>query len=423
MSIENEGRRIFTEQTRTILHSDLNSFYASVEMMLNPELRGKAVAVCGSTEDRHGIVLAKSDPAKRAGVKTGMVNWEAKRLCPELVVVHPTFGQYLKYSKLTREIYGRFTDKIEPFGMDECWLDLTGCGCGDGLAVAHKIREMVKAELGLTVSIGVSFNKIFAKLGSDLKKPDDVTEISVDNFREKIWGLPASELIYVGRSTTRKLAAYGIKTIGDIADAKPEFLKQLLGVVGLGLWTYASGNDVSRVMQEDYEVPIKSIGHGITCTEDLTESEQVWKVMLQLSQEIGHKLRQNDFLARGVQISVRDNDLSWKQYQAQLEVPSQSPMELARKGHWLFDKNYDWHKPIRSLTIRSINLIPKSQPLQLNLYDDPVRRQKRERVEDAVEDIRARFGNHAIYSACLMGDIKMPGPGIHEVNMPGMMFR
>ena len=409
--------------TRTILHSDLNSFYASVEIMLNPELRGKAVAVCGSTEDRHGIVLAKSELAKKAGIKTGMVNWEARRLCPELIVVHPTFGQYLKYSKLTREIYGRFTNRIEPFGMDECWLDLTGCGRGDGEDIANKIRETIKAELGLTVSIGVSFNKIFAKLGSDLKKPDATTVISESDYKEKIWPLPASELIYVGRSTTRKLAEYGIRTIGDIANATPEFLKRLLGVVGVGLWTYASGNDMSRVMQEDYEVPIKSIGHGITCTEDLTNNEEAWKVMLQLSQEIGHKLRQNDFLARGVMISIRDNSLNWKQYQALLEIATQSPTELARKGRYLFDKNYDWHAPVRSLTIRAINLIPKSQPVQQSLYDDPLRREKRERVEDAVEEIRARFGNHAIYSACLMGDLKMPGPGVHEVNMPGIMFQ
>jgi DNA polymerase-4 len=200
-------------ETRTILHSDLNSFYASVETMLNPELRGKAIAVCGSTEDRHGIVLAKSDLAKKAGVKTGMANWEAKRLCPELLVINPTFGQYLKYSKLTREIYGRFTDKVEPFGMDECWLDLTGCNCGDGSDAAEKIRITVKEELGLTVSIGVSFNKIFAKLGSDMKKPDAVTVISESDYKDKIWPLPASELIYVGRATTRKLALYGIRTI------------------------------------------------------------------------------------------------------------------------------------------------------------------------------------------------------------------
>ena len=410
-------------QSRTILHSDLNSFYASVEIMLDPKLRGKAVAVCGSTEDRHGIVLAKSDPAKKAGIKTGMVNWEAKRLCPELIVVHPTFGQYLKYSKLTREIYGRFTDKVEPFGMDECWLDLTGCKCRDGQEAAEKIRKTVHEELGLTVSIGVSFNKIFAKLGSDMKKPDAVTVIAESDYKEKIWPLPASELLYVGRSTTRKLAMYGIHTIGDIASASPEFLKRLLGVNGVGLWTYASGNDTSRVMDTDFEVPIKSIGHGITCMEDLVSSEEVFLVMLQLAQDIGHKLRDNDFMARGVQITVRDNGLAWKQYQAPLDVPTQLPMELARKARWLFDKNYDWHDPVRSVTVRAINLIPKSQPVQLNLYDDPVRREKHERMEDAVEDIRARFGKQAIYSACLMGERKMPGLGVHEVNLPGLMFQ
>ncbi len=410
--------------SRTILHSDLNSFYASVEIMLNPELRGKAVAVCGSTEDRHGIVLAKSEKAKKAGVKTGMANWEAKKLCPELIVVYPTFGQYLKYSKLAREIYQRFTDRVEPFGMDECWLDLTGCvGRADGKAVAEKIRAAIKEELGLTVSIGVSFNKIFAKLGSDLQKPDAVTVVDEENYREKIWPLPASELIYVGRATARKLAKYGIRTIGDIARASPDFLKQLLGVNGLAIWSFASGNDTSRVMHMDYKVPIKSIGHGITCTEDLADSEEAWKVMLQLSQDIGSKLRQNGFYARGVMVSVRDNKLSVEQYQTLLEVPTQSPMELARRARALFDERYDWHLPVRSLTVRAIHLIPNSQPVQTTLFDDPLRREKRDRLETAVEEIRERFGKGAIYNACLMGDIKMPGLGVHEVNLPGIMFQ
>ncbi|MEL4105640.1 DNA polymerase IV [Oscillospiraceae bacterium WX1] len=411
------------EQSRVILHSDLNSFYASVEIMLDPKLRGKAVAVCGSTEDRHGIVLAKSEKAKKAGIKTGMVNWEAKRLCPELIVLRPNFEQYLKYSKLTREIYARFTDKVEPFGMDECWLDLTGCRASTGAETAETIRRTVSAELGMTVSIGVSFNKIFAKLGSDMKKPDAVTVIGQEDFKEKVWPLPASELIYVGRATTKKLAAYGIRTIGDIAGASPDFLKRLLGVNGVALWTYATGSDTSRVMHEDFEVPIKSIGHGITCTEDLLSGEEVFLVMLQLVQDVGRKLRTNDFLARGVQITVKDNNLAWRQYQAPLDVPTQSLLELAQKGRWLFEKNYDWHLPVRAVTIRAINLIPKSQPVQLLLYDDPIRREKRERVEAAMYNIRERFGKGAIYAACLMENRKMPGLGVHEVNLPGMMFQ
>jgi DNA polymerase-4 len=411
--------------SRTILHSDLNSFYASVEMMLDPSLKGKAVAVCGSTEDRHGIVLAKSEKAKKAGIKTGMVNWEAKRLCPELIVLHPNYEQYVKYSKLTREIYQRFTDRVEPFGMDECWLDLTGCEkkCGSGSAAAETIRTMVRDELGMTVSIGVSFNKIFAKLGSDMKKPDAVTVIDETDYKNKIWPLPASELIYVGRATTKKLAMYGIHTIGEIANTSPDFLKRLFGVNGVALWRFASGLDDSRVMHMDFEVPVKSIGHGITCVTDLENSEEVWRVMLELSQDIGHKLRVHELFARGVQIMVRDNGLVCKQYQSQFEVATQSPMEIAKKARALFDANYDWHTPIRSITVRSINLIPAEQPRQLFIFDDLEKREKREKLERAVESIRERFGKHAVYSACLMGDLKMPGRGIHEVNLPGIMFQ
>lgn len=209
-----------------ILHSDLNSFYASVEMMLDPSLRGKAVAVCGSTEDRHGIVLAKSDLAKKAGIKTGMVNWEARQLCKDLIVVPPHYDQYLKYSKLTQAIYQRYTDLIEPFGMDECWLDVTGSNLyGSGKEIAEKIRKSCREELGLTVSIGVSYNKIFAKLGSDMKKPDAITEISRETFKEKVWPLDCSEMIYCGRATSAKLAKYGIHTIGEVAAAEPAFLK------------------------------------------------------------------------------------------------------------------------------------------------------------------------------------------------------
>ena len=211
-----------------ILHSDMNSFYASVEMLLDPKLRGKAVAVWGSTKERHGIVLAKSELAKKAGVKTGMVNWEARRLCRDLILVPPQYDEYLKFSKLAHQIYYRYTDQVEPYGMDENWLAVTHClhRFGTPLALAESIRKTIREELGLTVSIGVSFNKIFAKLGSDMKKPDAITVITRENFREKVWPLPASDLLYVGHSTNRKLAQYGIHTIGDLAATDPEYLKR-----------------------------------------------------------------------------------------------------------------------------------------------------------------------------------------------------
>ena len=326
---------------RAILHSDLNSFYASVEMMLDPSLKGKAVAVCGSTENRHGIVLAKSDLAKKAGVKTGMVNWEARSLCKNLIVVPPQYDQYLKYSKLTRSIYDRYTDQVEPFGMDECWLDITDSRTfGSPMQIAEQIRASVREELGLTVSIGVSFNKIFAKLGSDMKKPDAITEITPENFRDKVWPLHCSEMIYCGPATTRKLEGFGINTIGDVAHAEPGFLKSLLGVNGLALWSYANGTDQSRVMHRDFVSPIKSVGHGITCVADLVNEREVFNVMLELSQDVGHRLRIHELSARGVQVYVRGNDLFGSQYQCKLPLKTQLPSEIAAAGFRLFKERY-----------------------------------------------------------------------------------
>lgn len=410
---------------RVILHSDLNCFYASVEMMLNPALRGKAVAVCGATEDRHGIVLAKSEKAKKAGVKTGMVNWEARQLCKDLILVPPQYDEYLKYSKLTRAIYQRFTDQVEPYGMDECWLDLTGSQniCGDGMQAAETIRQTVKAELGLTVSVGVSYNKIFAKLGSDMKKPDAITEIRPDTFQEQVWPLPASELLYVGHATEKKLASYGIHTIGDIARTGPDFLHRLLGKNGLDLWRYAAGKDDARVMHKDFVSPVKSVGHGITCNADLENEEEVWKVMLELSQDIGRRLRMHELAATGVQISVRDNDLYSKQYQARLAHSTQSPLIIARKAREIFSLNYRWSNKVRAVTVRAINLVPQNEPQQIDLFTDVAYLDKLSRLGNAVEDIRRRFGKRAIFSACLLGDLKMPVDGRDKVRMPGMMYK
>ena len=411
--------------SRAILHSDLNCFYASVEMMLDPRLRGKAVAVCGCTEDRHGIVLAKSELAKKAGIKTGMVNWEAQRLCKDLIVVPPQYDQYLKYSKLTQAIYSRYTDLIEPFGMDECWLDVSGSGnaCGNPMTIAESIRNTVREELGLTVSIGVSYNKIFAKLGSDMKKPDAITEITEESFREKIWGLPCSELIYCGSATTKKLDRMGIRTIGQLAQADPRYLQNALGVNGYALWTYANGNDTSRVMHRDFVSPVKSVGHGITCNADLVNEDEVWKVMLSLTQDIGHRLRLHGLSARGVQISVRGNDLFGSQYQTKLPFKTQLPSEIAQAAFLLFKGNYGWRTHVRAVTVRAIDLVPVNATEQLSLFNDNERRERRERLEDCVEEIRGRFGKDSLTYCALLGDLKIPGDGREKVKMPGMMYR
>ena len=409
---------------RDILHSDLNCFYASVEMLLDPSLRGKAVAVCGSTEERHGIVLAKSELAKKAGVKTGMVNWEARQRCPNLIVVPPQYDEYLKFSALTRAIYNRFTDRVEPYGMDECWLDVTGSHYmyGSSMDIAETIRRTVKEELGLTVSIGVSYNKIFAKLGSDMKKPDAITEIAPEDMESKVWPLPASDLLYVGRATDAKFAKYGIRTIGDIAHTDPQFLKRLLGVNGLALWRYASGLDDARVMPADFVSPIKSVGHGITCVADLENEEEVYRVMLELAQDVGHRLRVHDLSARGVQIFVRGNDLYGQQYQCKLEMKTQLPSEIANAGFKLFHDRYTWPNKVRAVCIRAIDLVPKDDATQLNLFVDTARLMRRERLQDAVEDCRRRFGKRAITYATLLGDLKMPDDGRDKVRMPGMMY-
>ena len=410
---------------RTILHSDMNCFYASVEMMLDPSLRGKAVAVCGSTENRHGIILAKSELAKKAGVKTGMVNWEARQRCPDLIMVKPQYEQYLKYSELARNIYQRYTDQVEPYGMDECWLDVGGSRsvCGSGMEIAESIRQTVKEELGLTVSIGVSFNKMFAKLGSDMKKPDAITEIRKDEFKEKIWPLPASDLLFVGRATTAKLEKYGINTIGGIANADPQFLKRLLGVNGLGLWRSAAGLDDSPVMHKDFVFPIKSVGHGITCTADLENEDEVWKVMLELSQDIGHRLRIHKLKASGVQISIRSNDFGFRQYQAHLTLATQSPSIIAHKAIQIFRDNYHWIMPVRAVTVRAINLRPKNEPEQIDLFTDMRQLERLDRLDDCIEDIRRRFGKRAVFQACLLGDLKMPFDNRDKVVMPGVMGR
>lgn len=408
---------------RAILHSDLNSYYASVEMMLNPSLRGKAVAVCGSTENRHGIVLAKSELAKMAGVKTGMVNWEAKRCCPNLIMVQPNFEQYIKYSALARNIYGRYTDQIEPYGMDECWLDITGSSMGSPLAIAESIRETIKNELGLTVSIGVSFTKIFAKLGSDLKKPDAITCITPESYRKQIWALPASDLLYVGRATTEKLHKHGIETIGGIAQCDKMLLKSWLGINGIKLWEFANGVDDSRVRPFDYEPVAKSVGHGITCTADLENSNEVLQVLFELAQGVSRRLRQAELIATRVQLYIRDCNLNYHQFQCKLPYPTQSWREMVNCAMVLFRLRYTWQYPIRAVTIRAVDLISASMPQQLDLFGEHEKRKRNDNLEIAIEDIQRRFGRDAIRLASSMNGLKVQKDKSHEqLTMPAAMY-
>ena len=397
----------------------MNNFYASVECMLDPVLKKYPVAVCGSVEERHGIVLAKNYAAKAFGIKTGDAVWQAKQKCRNLVVVPPHFEEYIKYSKLARNVYLRYTDQVEPYGMDECWLDISGTDYtfGSPEKVANDIRETIKFELGLTISVGVSFNKIFAKLGSDMKKPDAVTVIPKDTFRDKIWGLPAADLLGVGRATQRVLDSYCIRTIGDLAKTDPDFLNRRLGKNGIALWQYANGNDRSRVMNADFISPVKSVGHGITTIEDLESDEQVWPVFLELTQDIGHKLRVHKKCADGVAIHIRDNTLFSKQWQTALDMPTQSPMLIAKAAFALFEKRYDWRNPIRSVTIQAINLVPQDTPRQVDLFMNIEKIEKAEKLDQCIETIRQRFGKNSIRNGILFQNLRMPSEK-PEITMP-----
>lgn len=410
---------------RTILHADMNNCYASIEVKLNPQWKGLPLAVCGSQEDRHGIVLAKSQEAKDLGVKTGEAIWQAKIKCPDLLIVPPHYEEYLKHSRLARKIYYDYTNQVEPFGLDECWLDVTGSThlFGRGLDIANILRKRMKEELGITISVGVSFNKVFAKLGSDLKKPDAVTEIPKDLFREIVWNLPVEELIGIGRSTKRKLNHIGIYKLGQLANVNPKILKKLLGVNGCYLWNYANGLDDSPVVDRDIEPEIKTIGRGITCTSDLMNNSEVRNVFQELSLDVSKKLREYEFQASGIQITVRDNELSNRQYQAQLKGATQSSINLTEKAMELFISKYDWSKPIRSLTIRAINLITREKIQQIYFLENYEDYQKKEKLDTAIYNIRKKYGKDKLTFASLMGDIKMPKDRTEIVTLPNMLVK
>ena len=413
---------------RTILHCDMNNFYASVECMLNPSLRGHPVAVGGDVENRHGIILAKNYEAKKFGIQTGEALWQAKQKCPKLIIVPPHYEEYLKYSRLAHSIYADYTDLIEPYGMDEVWMDVTGStkAFGSGEVIANTLRERIKYELGLTISVGVSFCKVFAKLGSDMKKPDAVTVIPKDNFRDIIWDLPASDMLGVGRSTEKFLSSYGIHTIGQLANAYPDLMQRKLGKNGMVLLAFANGEDRSKVAPQDYEPPMKSIGHGITTMQDLENNAEVWNIMLALTQDIGHKLRVYNKNAAGVAIYIRyieDKQIAGKQWQCQLPVRTHSAAIIAKEAYRIFERSYGWEYPIRSVTVRAINLCSQDLPEQLQFFSDAATVERKEKLETAIEDIRRRFGKYSIQPACLCQNIKMPTDREVELRMPTGMFQ
>lgn len=383
---------------RIILHCDLNNFFASCSLLFNPTLRDMPVAVCGDSENRHGIVLAKNEIAKQFGIKTAEPIFQAQSKCRDLVILPPIYNVYEEYSLKAREIYSRYTDMIEPFGIDECWLDVTGSTLlfGSGEQIADSIRETIKKELGLTVSVGVSFNKVFAKLGSDMKKPDGITVISKENFKEKVWQLPVSDLLFVGKSTTDKLKSIGINLIGDIPLCDDATLKRLLGKNGISLKEHALGIDNSPVTSITEDTKPKSIGKSTTRSKDFETPEEVWKEFLLFAQTISDSLRKHNLYAGGVQVHIRTSSLAVKEFSFSFGDSTNCALTLAKHGFELFNQNYKFGEPLRSVGLRAINLKTDSSAVQQDIFGNSDNNIKTEQIEESVYKVRQKFGKSSV---------------------------
>ncbi len=400
---------------KIILHSDLNNFYASVECLFNPDIQGKPVVVGGDEESRHGVVLAKNEIAKKYGIKSAESIWQAKQKCNNLIVVPPHFERYSKYSKMTKEIYYEYTNQVESFGLDECWLDVTGSTqlFGDGKEIADKIRQRIKAELGLTVSIGVSFNKVFAKLGSDLKKPDATSVITKENFKDIVWKLPVNELLYVGKATYTKLKQIGICTIGDLASANPVFLKNILGKSGYSLWRFANGMDDAPVADMGDKTCVKSVSNSTTTPKDLVALEEVKIVFYKLAESVASRLREQGLKCTTVQIGVKDNSFVSYERQKKLEVPTFDSNEIFKAAMTLFVQHHKSAVPVRSLGVRACNLIGREY-MQLSIFEYEAKVEKHEKVEKMIDEIRTRFGSSALQRGVMLVDQQLTNLHLEE---------
>ncbi len=388
---------------RIILHCDCNSFFASVETVLNPAYAGVPMAVCGSQEERHGIVLAKNELAKKYGIETAETVWSAKQKCPGLVIAPPHHDAYVEFSHRINEIYDRYTDLVEPFSIDESWLDVTGSQrlFGDGMAIAEAIRQAVKSEIGVTISIGVSFNKMFAKMGSDYKKPDAITLISRDNFKQIVYPLPVRAMMYIGPRTAAALEGCNIRTIGALAAASPTFLAGRFGKMGEQIHAYACGIDDSPVLSRAERAAPKSVGNGMTFRHDIVSAEEIRAGLGFLSEEVAARLRAAGRRATTVSVAIKDTMLQTISRQMALDAPTNLGRELADAAMRLTRRAWSIGRPIRALTVTAMNLIALDEGgEQIGFFDaeNDRRREKTTRIEDTMDKIRARYGRSSIDS-------------------------
>ena len=400
---------------RIILHCDLNNFFASATLAFNPTLKGLPVAICGDAKKRHGIVLAKNNVAKKFGVLTAETIWEAQRKCSDLIVLSPDFALYESVSKKVHQFYLRYTDRVEPFGIDECWVEITNpdVDFSKGEEIAHEIREGIKKELGVTVSIGVSFTKTLAKLGSDLKKPDAVTVISPEILKEKIWKMHCRELLMVGKSLCNQFNAMGIFTIGELAKSSEISLNTRIGKTGVMLRKMARGEDDDSVKTYYKHTKPKSVGHSATTEKDLTEKDEVFAAFLEFSEDISKKLKKENLLAKTVVISILTNQFEGKEYRTTLENPTDISLTIAKKAMELFIKNNCLSVPLRAVGVRVINLVENTVVKQLSLFEevnniDSV-------IENNILKIRNKYGKDSLKRAiCINNFVKPSTPGFYK---------
>ncbi|MGN0563632.1 MAG: DNA polymerase IV [Candidatus Heritagella sp.] len=401
---------------RVIFHCDCNSFYCSVELLDHPELRQVPTAVCGDPEGRHGIILAKNEAAKKYGVKTAETIWQAKRKCPQLQLLPPHWEKYRYFYTVINGIYGRYTDLVEPFSIDESWLDVTGSWRlfqSSPRALADLIRHQVYQETGLTISVGVSWNKVFAKLGSDYQKPDATTVFSRENYREKLWSLPVTDMIFVGRSAADALRKIGVLTIGDLANADPGQLQRLLGKSGPELRQAARGEDTAPVRRfDDREAP-KSVGRGRTFPRDLTSFGEIRAAITALADDVAGRLRRAGMWANGVQLTIKDPSLHVIQRQKQLMYSTHISTDLSQACLDLLQQHWRDGKPVRMLTVTAVNLSPQPFAVQESLFEEAPRMDpKKEKLETSMDAIRRRFGPGAIARASTIA----PEIGLHGLS-------
>jgi len=394
---------------RTILHCDLNGFYAAVECIFRPELKDVPMAVAGNPENRHGIILAKNELAKKYKVQTAETIWKAKKKCPDLVLVPPHHGEYGRYSRLVNEIYEEFTDLVEPFGIDESWLDVTGVYnlFGSGVEIADKIRETIKERLDLTVSVGVSFNKIFAKLGSDYKKPDATTIISRENYKKIVWPLPVSDLLYVGKAAKEALSKMYINTIGELANSNKENIVKRLGKMGEIIHDYANGIDDSPVRAAQEKPNIKSVGNGTTFDHDLVGFEEIKAEVLALADEVASRMRRYGVKCYVVSVTIKDPRFKSISRQKTLISPTHITKEITDISMELIRSCWSEKAPIRAITITGAHLTPSEQTIeQLTIFGDKynLNKEKLEKLDNTVDKIREKYGRQIIGLGNLIKD-------------------